>query len=291
MTSYELTNDQRRYFGLIKVAAHWERFSLSDTITVYFDKNKVVKILSYEYGYLEYDTDIDTKDRADLLPKTARGKQQKLTIPRLLKIKGSGVQFSGSFHGGGMTVYDNRRNLFFIKGFPEDGPIQTYQDIDNWITQYIQNAPVDHFEWLEKQLSQKRLKIKVQAGDIIAFKIGHGEYGFARVLLDVYKARKENRLISPRMYYIHPRSLLVAPYAFYSNTLDVDLDKLSLKRALPSVFIFDMEVYRGEMPIVGHKPLGNDELRISFPAETSTAITIPYSKTDIETFITINGTS
>jgi len=35
-----------------------------------------------------------------------------LTIPRILKIKGSGVQFSGSFLGGGMNVYDNKRNLF-----------------------------------------------------------------------------------------------------------------------------------------------------------------------------------
>ncbi|MEI6950115.1 immunity 26/phosphotriesterase HocA family protein [Paraflavisolibacter sp. H34] len=291
MRPYELTNDQRRYFGLTPVADQWDRVVLSDIVIVYFHKNKVVKVLSYEFGYLEYDTDIDTEDRKILLPKTARGRPQNLTISRLLKIKGCGVQFSGSFWGGGMTVYDNRRNLFFIKSFPEDGSIQTYQDIDNWIANYIRRASKGNFEWLDKQLTKKRLTIKVKEGDFIAFKIGHNEYGFARILLDVYKARKENLLVSPRINYVHPRSLLVAPYAYYANSLDIDLDAVAAKKTLPSLFIFDLDVYRGEMPVVGHKPLGDNELRIPYPAETSTAITIPYSKTDIETFIATNGAS
>lgn len=288
MTAYELTNNQRQYFGLTLVATNWDRQSLSATITVYFDHDKIVKILNYSYGYLEYDTNIVTKDRQILLPKTSRGKEQKLTIPRILKIKGSGVQFSGSFQGGGIHVYDNRRNLFFLKGFSEEGDIKNYQDIDNWISNYIARLPSDRFDWLNEQLSQKRLRIKVREGDILAFKIGHGEYGFARILLDVFKEREKEDLIRPELYWIHPRSLIVAPYAFYADTLDIDIEQLINKKTLPALCISDLDVYRGEMPIVGHKPLSEEDKQILFPKNSAGFMTIPYTKTDIQTFIATN---
>jgi len=91
------------------------------TIISYFDKERILKILNYGFGDEEYDVCIDTIRRQILLPKTGRGNQQKLTVPRILKVKGSGVQFSGSFMGGNIHVYDNKRKLFFIKSFPEDG--------------------------------------------------------------------------------------------------------------------------------------------------------------------------
>lgn len=285
MTPYELTNEQRTYLGLIPVADSWDRHSLSDTVTVYFDENKLAKVLNYSWGYLEYDTDIYTRNREILLPKTAKGKEQRLTVPRILKIKGCGVQFSGSFQGGGIHVYDNRRNLFFIKSFSEEGEIKTYDDIDNWITNYISKLSPDYFDWLDKQLLQKRLKIKVKEGDIIAFRIAHGEYGFARILLDVFSEKKKGDIIRPEFYWVHPRSLIVAPYAFYADTLQINIDNLLKKKTLPTLCIFDLDVYRGEMPIVGHRPLSQTDRQIPFPKNKATAITIPYTKNDIETFI------
>ncbi|QEC44599.1 hypothetical protein [Pseudobacter ginsenosidimutans] len=96
---YELSNKQRKYFGLLPIENGWEKLPLSPKVTAYFDRNRIVKIINYDWGYLEYDTIIDTIDRVFLLPKTSRGKQQKLSVSKLLKIKGAGIQFSGSFHG------------------------------------------------------------------------------------------------------------------------------------------------------------------------------------------------
>ena len=288
MTPFELTNDQRRYFGLALVADNWDKQQFSETVTVYFDGDKIVKVLNYRLGYYEYDTDISTKDKRLLLPKTARGKEQKLTVPGILKIKGSGVQFSGSFQGGGIHVYDNRRNLFFIKSFTEDGEIKTYEDIVNWINNYIAKLPSNYFDWLNQELVKKRLNIKIKEGDIVAFKIAHGEYGFARILLDVFAEMKKGDIIRPQLYWVHPRSLIVAPYAYYANTLKVDIDILLTKKTLPTLCIFDLDVYRGEMPIVGYRPLSENDKQIPFPKKTVTSITIPYTKTDIETFIAMN---
>ncbi|HEY5771932.1 MAG TPA: immunity 26/phosphotriesterase HocA family protein [Chitinophagaceae bacterium] len=267
----------------------WNRQQLSDEITIYFNGDKIVKVLRYKLGYFEYDTDINTKDRKILLPKTARGKKQKFSIAKLLKIKGSGVQFSGSFQGGGIHAYDNKRNLFFIKSFSEDGEIKSYADIDNWITTYISKLPSDYFDWLSDQLSKKRLKIIAKEGDIIAYKIAHREYGFARILLDVFAETKKGDIMRPEVFGFHPRSLIVAPYAYYADTLKINVDELVYKKTLPSLCIFDLEVYRGEMPIIGHRPLTTKDWQIPFPKERATSLTIPYTKTDIETFIAVNG--
>jgi signal peptidase I len=290
MTPYELTNNQRKYFGLNLVTDEWDKVSLSDSVVVYYQADKIVKVLHYNFGYFEYDTDIETKQRQVLLPKTEKGKEQKLTVAKILKIKSSGIQFSGSFQGGGIHVYDNRRNLFFIKSFPEDGDIKSYSDIEKWVTSYISNTSTDYFDWLNKELSQKRLRNKIKEGDIVAFKITHGQYGFARILFDTFTQRQKGDLVIPNLYWFHPKSLIIAPYAYYADTLHIDIDKLVNKKTLPTLCIFDLDVYRGEMPIVGHKPLSLKDKLIPFPDKPETSITIPYTKTDIEKFISTNGT-
>ena len=290
MTPYELTNNQRKYFGLSLVSDDWDKVQLSETISVYYQGDKIVKILNYSLGYFERDIDIETKQRQILLPKTIKGKEQKLTIAKILKVKGSGIQFSGSFQGGGIHVYDNKRNLFFIKSFSEDGDIKNYGDIEKWITHYISQTSTNYFDWLNKELSQKRLRVKIKEGDIVAFKIMHGQYGFARILFDIFTQRQKGDIVSPNLYWFHPRSLIVAPYPYYADTLHIDIDKLVNKKTLPTLCIFDLDVYRGEMPIVGHKPLSLNDRLIPFPEKPETSITIPYTKTDIETFISTNGT-
>lgn len=288
MPHFELTNNQRKYFGLIPVAANWQKQSLSDTIHIYYEGDKIVKILNYGWGYVEYDTNIDTKKRAIILPKTEKGKEQKLTIPKLLKIKGSGIQFSGSFQGGGIHVYHNKRNLFIIKSYAEEGEIMSYPDIANWVKEYTRKIPNNYFEWLETQLSAKRHSIKIREGDIVAFNIAQGEFGFARILIDVSIQRLNENINIPELQAFHPKSLIVAPYAHFANTLQIDIDELVHKKTLPTLCIFDLDVYRGEMPIIGYRPLSKKDKQIPFPKNLSTSITISYTKTDIERSIATN---
>ncbi|GAA4752903.1 immunity 26/phosphotriesterase HocA family protein [Flavisolibacter ginsenosidimutans] len=291
MTLYELTNNQRRYFGLLTVTDNCEKVQLKDTTTVYYQGDRIVKVLDYSFGYCEYDTDIETKYRQILLPKTARGKEQKLTVSKILNFKGSGIQFSASFRGGGIHVYDNKRKVFFIRSFAEDGDIKNYSDIEKWITSYISKVPANYFDWLGKELSQKRLSVKIKEGDIIAFKIANGQYGFARILVDVFAQRQKGNTMSSNFYWYHPRSLIVAPYAHYADTLQIDVDELVDKKTLPTLCIFDLDVYRGEMPIIAHRPLSLTDKQIPLPDKIITAITIPHTKADIEAFIATNGTA
>jgi len=167
-------------------------------------------------------------------------------------------------------------------GHTKKGPVET-------VTNYISKVPPNYFDWLDKELSQRRLKVKIKEGDIVAFKIALGKFGFARVLLDVFSEIKKGHIITPVLYWVHPRSLIIAPYAYISDSLQIDIETLINKKAMPSLCIFDLDVYRGEMPIVGHRPLSQKDRQILFPKEAATCITIPYTKSDMETFIATNG--
>jgi hypothetical protein len=285
MTTYELTNTRRKYFGLMPIKKDWDRQVLDDRVTVYFDKDKIVKVLNYDYAYLEYDTDIETIDRRILVPKTTRGKEQKFSVAKLLKIKGSGVQFSISFFGGGITVYDNKRKLCFLKSTFEDGEIRSFEDADNWINKFIDTSSHDYLETLSNQLSEKRKIQHARPGDVICFKLGRNEYGFARILKGIIKRKDFNFSNFMDALFIHPRSLTVATYAYIADKMNADLEEIINKPTLPSIYIFDTEVYYGEMPIIGHKELNELDKNISPPHEASTSVTIFYTKTDIENFI------
>lgn len=273
MTQYELLNSERKYFGLTPVNTNWEKCALGDTLVAYFDEEKIVKIINYNYGYLEYDTNIDTRDRLFILPKTLRGKEQKLTIAKLCKIKGSGIQFSGSFEGGGIHIYNNKRNALLTKSFPEENYIKSFEDISNWISDYISKTPVNYFDWLDEELTRKKQKIKVNQGDIVAFKISKREFGFASVLSESYGLYK---------------SLIIAPYAYYSDTLQIDIDNLITKKTLPAIRIFDVEIYRGTMPVIGNRSLSEIIENFQHQDGYSFFLTVPYTKKDIDTFIANN---
>ncbi|NNV56513.1 Imm26 family immunity protein [Limnovirga soli] len=271
MTPYELSNINRAFLGLSHVEETWTRTSLNETVVGYFNKDKIVKIIDYKYGYLEYDTEINTINKNILLPKTSKGKERKMTVQRILKIKGSGIQFSGSFHGGGINVYDNKRNVTFIRSFLEDGQISSYKDITNWVNKYVAESSSNYFGWLKEQLNSKRLNVNAKQGDIIAFPIGRYEYGFARVLVAGF--------LSP--IDLFGKTLLISPYSYISQTVDINFDALLKYPTLKPIQINDAHVFYGEYPIVSHRLLSGTELTKIQPSDLSKYMAIPHSKTDL----------
>jgi hypothetical protein len=85
MTPFELTNEQRIFFGLDPIDDHWDRVLLKGDkyrpeTTLYFDKNILKRhIVSTASKYSESHYDEMTRERTILLPKTDKGKEKKLT--------------------------------------------------------------------------------------------------------------------------------------------------------------------------------------------------------------------
>lgn len=268
--NYELNNETRKYFGLLPFKENWERVIFNELITLVFDENKIVKVIEYYSGYREFDTDRNTIDRKVLMPKTPRGKNQKMTISTVSKIRGTGISFSASFVGGGITVFDNRRNVFFIKSYFENNEIKTWKDIDYWIETFIKESPHDYFDWLALQMNSKRGHAQSKAGDFIAFNVSRFEYAFARIIFTDFFGMG-----------FGGKPLLILPYSFISNTLKVNFNELIKKPTLNPIQINDASIYYGETPIVGFAELTELELSKIGPLKDSKYLGIPLTKDDI----------
>ncbi|CEN35692.1 conserved hypothetical protein [Capnocytophaga cynodegmi] len=97
---YELTNDQRKYFGLEPIDSYWDRVILKgdrhrpDTI-LYFEGNTIRRhIISTEKEYKEAHYNEQIRNREVLLAKTSRGKEQKLNASTFEKRTPVGVYLS-----------------------------------------------------------------------------------------------------------------------------------------------------------------------------------------------------
>lgn len=72
-----LTNALRPYFGLEVLEEHWDVVEIKEGYFICVDGDVIRKrISSTEDTYGETDVEIFTRDRAFVLPKTARGKEK-----------------------------------------------------------------------------------------------------------------------------------------------------------------------------------------------------------------------
>ena len=84
---FELTNEQRKYLGLEIVPKSWDKFQITEEVSVYFDGNKIrKKISANENLYREIQLDEETENRTMLLPKTKKGKAKKLNYSSYFQI-------------------------------------------------------------------------------------------------------------------------------------------------------------------------------------------------------------
>ena len=263
MTTYELTNEQRKYFGLDPILNHWEKVVFSgDTYrpesTLYFDKDTIKRhIVSTENEYFEKQFDELTKDRSILLPKTDKGKEKKLTASVLEQRQPTGVYLSISC--GYLTIGNyNSQTTFYSSSW--DNEQQSDKSIFEIVNNFIESSPQNHFIEIEKYKNLKRENKKFKSGDYFCFKLDRINYGFGRILLDVNKIRKK-KLIDD----VHGLGLLMGPpvivelFAFKSKTKDVEINTLDKQTKLPADVMMDNLLLYGEYEIIGHREIKDEE--------------------------------
>ena len=73
---FELTNEQRKYLGLILVQEHWELVKFDNNVYYYFEDDIIKKEITVSKNYY-HEAELNEKtaeNRTVILPKTARGK-------------------------------------------------------------------------------------------------------------------------------------------------------------------------------------------------------------------------
>lgn len=266
--TFELSNNQREYFGIEPIEPHWEKVPLNGDAyrpasILYFD-GEIIKrrIISTHDSYEEKQYNEATRDRTVLLPKTGKGKEKKLSGSVLEARQANGVYcevdslgriFIGDFYNQ-TTFYDTRWEQEFKRDTPQ-------REISDVVAEFIKTSPSNHLTDIAQFKNSKRKHCKFKPGDYFSFKVGRTKYGFGRVLLDIDKLRKKSAIAQDHgLFWIMGKPVLVKIYAYISENNEIDIALLERVASLPSSYMLDNLLLYGQFEIIGHQDLKSEEI-------------------------------
>ncbi|MDO4223532.1 MAG: immunity 26/phosphotriesterase HocA family protein [Acinetobacter sp.] len=260
---YELNNTERPYFGLDVIEPHWERVILAgdnyrpDSI-LYFDGSILKRqIISTNQQYRELQFYEATQNREILLPKIAKGKEQKFNAATLAKRHAQGIYLSVDEHGSLMIGNMTSQRTFYHSLWEQ--PAQTGKIPSECIAEFIRHSPEHHFADIERFKTQSRQHVKYKKGDYFCFKLNRTAFGFGRILVDIAKLQKSDDL-SLTHYFLQlmGKPVLVQLFDFISFNPVVSLKTLNNQPTLPASLMMDNALFYGDYEIFAHDFIADD---------------------------------
>ena len=259
---FELTNEQRKYLGLIPVEEHWELVKFDNGIYYYFEDDIIKKEIKVSKNYY-HEAELNEKtaeNRTMILPKTKRGKIKKFNYTATQSFSPFGTYFTFSTDGVIIANYTSQRT-YYSETFSEKEKI-SLDDLKKWLDKWMKETTEEDLEEIEEFKNAKRKHCKFNEGDFFAFKISRREWCFGRILMDVSKLRKDENFKKNKNYglaNLMGKPLIIKVYHKISDNKNIDLKELSKCLALPSQAIMDNIFYYGEAIILGNLPLKPEE--------------------------------
>ena len=259
---FELTNEQRKYLGLIPVEEHWELVKFDNGIYYYFEDDTIRKEIKVSKNYY-HEAELNEKtaeNRTMILPKTKRGKIKKFNYTATQSFSPFGTYFTFSTDGVIIANYTTQRT-YYSEIFSEKEKI-SLDDLKKWLDKWMKETTEEDLEEIEEFKNAKRKHCKFNEGDFFAFKISRREWCFGRILMDVSKLRKDENFKKNKNYglaNLMGKPLIIKVYHKISDNKNIDLKELSKCLALPSQAIMDNIFYYGEAIILGNLPLKPEE--------------------------------
>ena len=259
---FELTNEQRKYLGLIPVEEYWELVKFDNGIYYYFEDDIIRKEIKVSKNYYhESELNVKTSEnRTMILPKTKRGKIKKFNYTATQSFSPFGTYFTFSADGVIIANYTSQRT-YYSETFTEKEKI-SLDDLKKWLDKWMKETTEEDLEEIEEFKNAKRKHCKFNEGDFFAFKISRREWCFGRILMDVSKLRKDENFEKNKNYglaHLMGKPLIIKVYHKISDNKNIDLKELSKCPALPSQPIMDNIFYYGEAVILGNLPLKPEE--------------------------------
>ena len=259
---FELTNEQRKYLGLIPVEEHWELVKFDNGIYYYFEDDIIKKEIKVSKNYY-HEAELNEKtaeNRTMILPKTKRGKIKKFNYTATQSFSPFGTYFTFSTDGVIIANYTTQRT-YYSEIFSEKEKI-SLDNLKKWLDKWMKETTEEDLEEIEEFKNAKRKHCKFNEGDFFAFKISRREWCFGRILMDVSKLRKDENFKKNKNYglaNLMGKPLIIKVYHKISDNKNIDLKELSKCLALPSQAIMDNIFYYGEAIILGNLPLKPEE--------------------------------
>lgn len=263
---FELNNEQRAYFGLDAVQQSWERVEFAGdkfrpASVLYFEGDVIKKhVVSTDELYAEYGYDEATKGREILLPKTAKGKETKLTPANFEKRTPLGVYLYADKYS--LRIASFASQTTFYDSVWESGHGRE-MDFRSEIERFIADLDSDHARKIEEFKKTGRKNIKFKSGDFFRFKLDRNRYGFGRVILDGHKLRKSGLLPEGHsMLGFMGKPVFIELFA-YASQGEASAGELMSRPRLPMDVMFDNAFFYGEFEIFAHEKV--DASQLDFP--------------------------
>jgi hypothetical protein len=259
---FELTNEQRKCFGLLPVESTWiltevKASPYDDFQTfVYIDGTVIRKcILSGNDRFVEYELcEQLSEDLKYLLPKTAKGKPALLSSSTLLKRNGFGMRLA---YGKGYISLDNRTSMrTYYSSVYDPLSFNNLEGFAQWVLQWCADTTIEDCENITRFSLQARKHVKYQEGDVFRFKINRRQYGYGRIILDYDKMRKKKE---PFWDILMTKPLVCSVYHIVTENKHLTINELGNLQSLPSTIITDNDLFYGDFEIIGNIPLGEKE--------------------------------
>ena len=255
---FELTNEQRKCFGLRPVEDGWTLRELKASpyddfqTFAYLDGTVIRKcIFSGDNRFVEYELcEQLSEDRKYLLPKTAKGKPVLLSSSTLLKRHGLGMCLA---YGKGYISVDNRTSLrtYYTSVYDRMG-INSMKEFAQWVIQWCAETTIEDYEDVARFAIQDRKHVKYREGDVFRFKINRRLYGYGRILLDYDKMRKQKERFWDILM---TKPLVCSVYHVATENKELTIDALEQMQSLPSTILTDNNLYYGDFEIIGNIPV------------------------------------
>lgn len=264
---FELTNEQRKCFGLLPVDSNWIRMEPKTspydqhTTISYLDGNLLRKvILTGNNIYNEYEICEQLSDDLQyLLPKTQKGKPGLLSAAALKKRPGTGMCLSYDRHSNGfysLDMYSHTSQKCYYSNAYE--PMRSYgrDDFQQWVENWCTETTKDDLADIANFAAQPREHVKFREGDVFRFKINRRLYGYGRILLDYSLMRKKKE---PFWDVLMGKPTVCSVYHIVTERKNVTLEELRELDSLPSVHMMDNRLFYGDFEVIGNIPIGNSE--------------------------------
>ena len=259
---FELTNEQRRCFGLVPVAENWERIEVKASpydqhqTFVFLEENKIVKcIVSGANLYYEYElSEFVSLDKKYLLPKTPKGKPTLLSSSTIQKRNGVGMRLNYSDKN--VNLYNEITECSYFSNCYLQDNIKDLSSFSKWVEDWCDDTSVVDLEDINRFSQMTRKHIRYREGDVFRFKIGRRLYGYGRILLDYGKMRKNKEEF---MDILMGKPLVCSVYHIVTEQGDISAEALKNVPCLPSTITMDYSLFYGEYEIIGNIPVTEEE--------------------------------
>lgn len=283
--SIEFRYGERPYFALDEIDPAWEKVTMFSTTyslhkrTVFFFDGDVIRKIIYEeireyddgssrcHLYSELNTEIFTKNRDTILPKTERGREKSLTPTNAMGGSYTECHFHVLFGTDKDDCYmhcANSKNVQYLHFLGYEG-IKDNSDFRKYVEEYVKNCPENHMKRIDRVRNSKHVTVKFSAGDIFRVEFDCRYYGYGIILGKIRELEKWEEIPKDHVF----RGQMTQPiiYRMYDivtengNMKKEDLQDIEL---LPLDIAQDNEIIWGTYPIVDTKILEEKDIDLPF---------------------------